>query len=95
MIGLPVTGEGIPVTHMVFDGNTADSATMPDVLADLQDRFGVGRIALAADRGLISPGNLTLVTEAGPIMRSLPDCAETPPSPQSSKPQPNKTMLNW
>ncbi|MCP4962275.1 MAG: IS1634 family transposase, partial [Actinomycetia bacterium] len=65
MIGLLVTGDGIPIAHGVFDGNTADSATMPDVLADLQDRFGVGRIALVADRGLISADNLNLVTQAG------------------------------
>ncbi|MCP3937184.1 MAG: IS1634 family transposase, partial [Actinomycetia bacterium] len=65
MIGLLVTGDGIPIAHRVFDGNTADSATMPTVLADLQDRFGVGRIALIADRGLISADNLDLVSEAG------------------------------
>ncbi|MCP4960329.1 MAG: IS1634 family transposase, partial [Actinomycetia bacterium] len=57
--------DGIPIAHRVFDGNTADSATMPTVLADLQDRFGVGRIALIADRGLISADNLNLVTQAG------------------------------
>jgi transposase len=59
MIGLLVTGDGIPIAHRVFDGNTRDSATMPSVLAELQARFGVGRIALVADRGLISEANLT------------------------------------
>jgi transposase len=65
MIGLLVTGDGIPIAHRVFDGNTRDSATMPSVLAELQARFGVGRIALVADRGLISDANLTDVAAAG------------------------------
>ena len=65
MIGLLVTGDGIPIAHRVFDGNTKDSSTMPVVLAELQARFGVGRIALVADRGLISDGNLAEVAAAG------------------------------
>lgn len=65
MIGLLVTGDGIPIAHRVFDGNTKDSSTMPVVLEQLQDRFGVGRIALVADRGLISDDNLTGIVAAG------------------------------
>jgi transposase len=65
MIGLLVTGDGLPIAHHMFDGNTADSATMGEVMADLQDRFGVGRIALVADRGLISETNLADVAAAG------------------------------
>jgi transposase len=40
-------------------------ATLPAVMADLQARFGVGRIALVADRGLISEANLEQVAAAG------------------------------
>ena len=65
MIGLLVTRDGIPIAHHVFDGNTKDSSTLPAVMADLQARFGVGRIALIADRGLISEKNLDAVEEAG------------------------------
>jgi hypothetical protein len=65
MIGLLVTGDGIPIAHHVFDGNTRDSTTMGEVMGDLQDRFGVGRIALVADRGLISETNLADVAAAG------------------------------
>jgi Transposase DDE domain len=65
MIGLLVTGDGIPIAHHVFAGNTADVATLPAVMADLQARFGVGRIALVADRGLISEANLEEVAAAG------------------------------
>lgn len=65
MIGLLVTGDGIPIAHHVFPGNTNDATTLPAVLADLQDRFGVGRIAVVADRGLISETNLAAVGAAG------------------------------
>ena len=58
MIGLLVTGDGIPIAHHVFPGNTNDASTLPTVLTDLQQRFGVGRIAVVADRGLISDDNL-------------------------------------
>jgi transposase len=65
VIGLLVTGDGIPIAHQVFAGNTADISTLPGVLADLQARFGVGKIALVADRGLISEANLEAVGAAG------------------------------
>lgn len=65
MIGLLVTGDGIPIAHHVFPGNTNDSATLADVLKDLQERFGVGPIAVVADRGLISENNLAEVEAAG------------------------------
>ncbi len=65
VIGLLVTGDGIPIAHHVFAGNTSDVTTLPAVMADYQARFGVGRIALVADRGLISEDNLQAVEEAG------------------------------
>jgi len=65
VIGLLVTGDGTPIAHHVFAGNTKDSSTLDGVMADLQRRFGVGRIALVADRGLISEANLESVSAAG------------------------------
>ena len=65
VIGLLVTSDGIPIAHHVFSGNTADRSTLPEVMADLQARFGVGRIALVADRGLISEENLNEVAANG------------------------------
>ena len=65
VIGLLVTGNGIPIAHYVFPGNTRDSTTLTTVMADYQQRFGIGKIALVADRGLISEHNLDEVTKAG------------------------------
>jgi transposase len=65
VVGLLVTGDGIPIAHHVFAGNTNDATTLPGVLDDLQSRFGVGRICLVADRGLISEDNVAAVEAAG------------------------------
>ncbi|MGB5760453.1 MAG: IS1634 family transposase [Acidimicrobiales bacterium] len=58
VIGLLCTGDGIPIAHHVFAGNTADSSTLPEVLKDLADRFCVGNITVVADRGLITAANV-------------------------------------
>jgi Transposase DDE domain len=65
VIGLLCTGEGTPIAHHVFAGNTADVTTLPGVLGDLQERFGVGRICVVADRGLISVDNVEIVAGHG------------------------------
>jgi hypothetical protein len=65
VIGLLVTSDGIPIAHHVFPGNTADRSTLSSVMEDLQARFGVGRIALVADRGLISEENLADLSAHG------------------------------
>ncbi len=65
VIGLLCTGDGIPIAHHVFAGNTADASTLPGVLADLTERFAVGRICVVADRGLISADNIASVAAAG------------------------------
>ena len=65
VIGLLVTSDGIPIAHHVFAGNTADASTLAGVMDDLQSRFGVGKIALVCDRGLINEENLASVAEHG------------------------------
>lgn len=64
VIGLLTSGDGIPIAHHVFSGDTTDSTTLPEVLADLVDRFAVGRICVVADRGLISEDNIAEVEAA-------------------------------
>jgi DDE family transposase len=65
VIGLLVAGNGIPIAHYVFSGDTRDSTTLTSAMADYQRRFAIGKIALVADRGLISEKNLEVVTAAG------------------------------
>lgn len=65
VIGLLCTGDGIPIAHHVFAGNTADVSTLPGVLEDLGGRFGVERICVVADRGVISHANVDVVGAQG------------------------------
>jgi hypothetical protein len=65
VIGLLCTSDGVPIAHHVFAGNTADVTTLPGVLDDLQTRFGVGKICVVADRGLISGDNIDIVAGHG------------------------------
>jgi transposase len=65
VIGLLCTSDGLPIAHHVFAGNTADVATVSTVLTDLAERFGVGRICVVADRGMISGDNVDTVAARG------------------------------
>jgi len=65
VIGLVCTGDGIPIAHHVFAGNTADISTLPGVLGDLCARFGLRRIPVVADRGLISAENVEALVAQG------------------------------
>src|ERR1700729_2067689 len=51
--GLLCTREGLPVAVEVFDGNTADPATLSSQVEKLKDRFGISRVVLVGDRGMI------------------------------------------
>ena len=50
--------QGWPLAHHVFAGNQRDSKTVPAVLEDLQDRFGIRRVIFVGDRGMVSSENL-------------------------------------
>lgn len=52
------TANGAPITHHVWPGNTADSATLGHALEDLRERFDIEEATFVADRGLITPDNL-------------------------------------
>lgn len=47
-------GEGRPVAVEVYPGDTGDPTTLPDQVEKLRGRFGLTRIVLAGDRGLLT-----------------------------------------
>jgi transposase len=57
--------DGWPIAHHVFAGNTRDSVTVPSVLADLQQRFGLRRVVFVGDRGMVTSDNLELLRKEG------------------------------
>jgi transposase len=56
---------GWPIAHHVFDGSLRDSKTVETVLKDLQQRFGLRRVILVSDRGMVTIENLALLRQRG------------------------------
>jgi len=57
--------DGWPIAHHVFPGQWRDSSTVKSVLEDLQERFGLRRVVLVGDRGMVTSANLDLVRSSG------------------------------
>jgi transposase len=53
--------DGWPIAHHVFAGNWRDSQTVPQVLRDLERRFGLRRVVFVGDRGMVTQDNLALL----------------------------------
>src|SRR6202162_4748244 len=62
--GLLCTREGLPIAIEVFEGNVGDPATLKSQIEKLKARFGLERVVLVGDRGMITSArirdNLTL-----------------------------------
>ena len=63
ILGLVVDGEGRPICTEMWPGNTADVTTLLPVVDRLRDRFGVGRVCVVADRGMISAATIAGLEE--------------------------------
>ena len=64
MLGVVQTGDGLPIYHEVFAGNTAESPTLLPTLKTVLERFpSIRRVVLVADRGLLSLDNLEALAE--------------------------------
>ena len=63
VVGVLMTGSGIPVCHGVFDGNESDAPIYREVLNDFAARFKIRNIIMAADRGMV--GDKTCETLSG------------------------------
>lgn len=56
--GLLCDVEGRPIAVEVFEGNTGDPATLATQVAKLRDRFGLTRVVLVGDRGMITEARI-------------------------------------
>ena len=56
--GLLTSKDGIPVAIEVFAGNTGDPATVAAQVTKLKDRFGITRVVLVGDRGMLTAARL-------------------------------------
>ena len=56
--GLLCAADGCPVAVEVFDGDTGDPKTLSAQIAKVKERFGLTRVALVGDRGMITQARL-------------------------------------
>ncbi len=58
VFGLMTNAEGCPVAVEVYAGNTADPKTVSDQVTKLRQRFGLQRVILVGDRGMITSARI-------------------------------------
>jgi hypothetical protein len=58
VFGLLTDSEGCPVAVEVFEGNTSDPSTLASQVRKLRERFGLKRLVLVGDRGLITSARI-------------------------------------
>ena len=56
--GLPCDAGGCPVAVEVFAGNTADPMTVGSQIEKLRQRFGLSRVVLVGDRGMLTEARI-------------------------------------
>jgi hypothetical protein len=56
--GLLADAEGRPVAVDVYAGNTGDPTTVPDQVEKLRERFGLDRVVLVGDRGMLTQARI-------------------------------------
>ena len=92
VIGLLCAADGCPAAVEVFEGNTADPATVASQVAKLKQRFRLRHVVLVGDRGMLTaarieqtlrPAGLDWITALrGPAIRQLAACCNSPCSTQ-------------
>lgn len=65
--GLLCSSEGCPVAVEVFAGNTGDPATVQTQVDKLRQRFGMERILLVGDRGMLTSARIEALKECDDI----------------------------
>ncbi len=61
--GVLTDGDGRPVAVQVYPGNTADPKTVPDQVEALTKRFGLSRVVLVGDRGMLTQTQIDVLKE--------------------------------
>ena len=65
VLGMVIDGDGIPVASEMWPGNTTDVTTLDRVAGRLQSRFGVRRVCVVADAGMMSKKMVAAVEARG------------------------------
>jgi hypothetical protein len=58
VFGLLCAADGCPVAIEVFEGNTGDPSTIGEQIVKLKERFGLKRVVMVGDRGMITQARI-------------------------------------
>jgi Transposase DDE domain len=65
IVGVVIDAAGRPVCSEMWPGNTADVSVLVPVIDRLRSRFGIGRVCVVADRGMICAETIAALEERG------------------------------
>src|ERR671912_3028618 len=65
IVGVVIDAEGRPTCSEMWPGNTADVSVLVPVIDRLRSRFGIGRVCVVADRGMICAPTIAALEERG------------------------------
>lgn len=65
VVGVVLDQEGRPLCCEIWPGNTTDVTTLVPVAKRLRERFGIARVCVIADRGMIGAKTLAALQEQG------------------------------
>ena len=65
VVGVVLDQEGRPICCELWPGNTTDVTTLAPVAERLRQRFGIGRVCLIADRGMVREQTLKSLEASG------------------------------
>ena len=63
--GLLCSPAGVPIAIEVFEGNTADPKTLSAQIKKLKTRFGLSRVCLVGDRGMLTTARISAELRPG------------------------------
>ncbi len=66
IVGAVMDSDGMPITAPMWPGNRTDVTTLLPVVDDLRTRFGIRRMSVVADRGMISKDTIRKLESATP-----------------------------
>ena len=74
VIGLLTAADGEPLAVRVFEGNTADPATVASQITNMKEQFGMAEVVVVGDRGMIkAKGKAALSAEGSAFITALTD----------------------
>jgi transposase len=65
--GVMTDCEGRPVSVSVYPGNTGDPTTVGDQMEKLREQFGLSRIVIVGDRGMLTQAQIVKLKERGSL----------------------------